>query len=443
MSKSKNILVLMSGSIAAYKTCFIISRLTQMGHQVKVVTTSKALKFIGKASLEGLSGHDVLSDTFKTGHAMDHIHLVRWADLILLCPATANTINKMAHGIADSIVTNLYLAFDFSKPFLIAPAMNTAMYLHPSTQASLKLLTQLGLILLDTAHGSLACGEVGKGRLHEPEIILNQINEILSNPKKWIPNPKDNQNFQLDNTNKKRFKVLITSGGTQEHIDSMRVLTNKSTGKTGAFLAEILHDVGFEVHYLGAHSGAKPQRPCVNYFFTTFNELNLQLKELLSHHSYSAVIHAAAVSDFHISNISSDSDLKKKKPSENEKLSSTGKVTIELKPNFKILPLIKSYSHEKKKPLVIGFKLTATRSRKQQWEAVKKLFATGSVDYVIHNDHFNINPSQNKHTFTLFSKNLFKSQSQSKPVEISDKESLAKELIALISSVVDRKENGL
>ena len=141
----KNILILISGSIAAYKTCFLISQLVQLGHQLEVVVTPQALRFIGPSTIEGLTGKPVHHDIFATQHSMDHIHLIRWADLVLLCPATANTINKMASGIGDDLVTTLFLAHDFKKPFLVAPAMNSVMYQNPITQASIQKLKSLNL----------------------------------------------------------------------------------------------------------------------------------------------------------------------------------------------------------------------------------------------------------------------------------------------------------
>src|SRR5690606_33467299 len=133
MSRSK-ILFIMTGSIACYKACQLLSKLSQNNYEVQVVATASALEFVGNATLEGLSGKAVVSDIFAHGRNMDHIHLARWADLIIVAPATANFINKMAQGAADDLASTLFLAHDFTKPFLVAPAMNTSMYQHPATQ---------------------------------------------------------------------------------------------------------------------------------------------------------------------------------------------------------------------------------------------------------------------------------------------------------------------
>ncbi len=440
----KNILILISGSIAAYKTCFVISRLVQEGHEVQVATTPHTSHFIGTSTLEGLTGKTVLNETFTSQHAMDHIYLIRWADLILLCPATANIINKMAHGIADDLVSTLFLAHDFKKPFLVAPAMNTNMYLHPSTQESLDRLKKWGLRILQTEEGSLACGEVGAGRLMEPEDILEEIARALD-----IPQTQSNKN-SFEN----KQKILITSGGTQEPIDAMRVLTNLSTGQTGALLAEFFCDQGFEVHYLGAHQAVQPKNSCLKTIFSSFHDLNEKLKNHLSTHDYAAVIHAAAVSDFHISKIS---NTEAQFNPTSSKISSHQKVTIELEPNFKILPLLKSYSQKEKpdsaqhnakgssailskknliehhddSPLVVGFKFTSTQNIDERAKAVNKIFNEGGVDVVVHNDRFDIKKEKGQHPFTLY----FQDQKTS----LADPLVLAQSLLQIIQQTIHQK----
>ncbi|MBI2606451.1 MAG: phosphopantothenoylcysteine decarboxylase, partial [Deltaproteobacteria bacterium] len=135
MSKGK-ILVQLSGSISAYKACYVISRLVQSDFEVQTAATANALRFVGAATLEGLSGKPVFSDAYETGRMLDHIHLAKWADLAILCPASANSISRLASGLADNALGSLFLSFDPSKkPYLIAPAMNQAMFSHPATQA--------------------------------------------------------------------------------------------------------------------------------------------------------------------------------------------------------------------------------------------------------------------------------------------------------------------
>jgi phosphopantothenoylcysteine synthetase/decarboxylase len=178
MSQPK-ILFQLSGSIACYKACHVISRLVQAGCEVQTAATPSALKFVGASTLEGLSGRPVFSDIHETGRMMDHIELSKWADLSVVCPASANTVNSLAHGLATDCIGNLFLAYDLKKPYILAPAMNSKMLSHPATQASLKRLTEWGVTVLDTDNGALACGETGEGRLLEPEQIFEAIRQRL------------------------------------------------------------------------------------------------------------------------------------------------------------------------------------------------------------------------------------------------------------------------
>lgn len=179
MSRSSKILFQLSGSIAAFKACAVISRLVQEGHEVQTACTRNALQFIGPATLEGLTGKPVFSDAFEHGRMMDHIHLAKWADLAILCPATANSINRLASGGEGDAIGSLFLAFDLKKPYLIAPAMNQQMFAHPATRESLARLKDWGVRILDTEHGHQACGDVGPGRLLEPEKIHAEILKAL------------------------------------------------------------------------------------------------------------------------------------------------------------------------------------------------------------------------------------------------------------------------
>lgn len=178
-SKSK-ILFLFSGSIACYKACNVVSRLVQAGAEVQTGCTQSALQFIGPSTLEGLTGRPVFSDVHETGRRMDHIDLAKWADLTIVCPATANTINSLANGIATDVIGNLFLAYDLKKPFILAPAMNVQMLAHPATKNSIGKLKSWGVQVLDTDSGPLACGDVGEGRLLEPDRIFTSIQDRLA-----------------------------------------------------------------------------------------------------------------------------------------------------------------------------------------------------------------------------------------------------------------------
>jgi len=165
-----------TGSIACYKACHAVSRLAQAGYEIQTLATPAALRFIGPATLEGLTGRPPVTDLWTPGRAMDHITLARWADLALVCPATANTLARLANGLADDPLGALYLAWEIAKkPWWVAPAMNHAMLAHPATRANLERLAAQGVRVLPTVAGPQACGEIGSGRLLEPEDLVTEI----------------------------------------------------------------------------------------------------------------------------------------------------------------------------------------------------------------------------------------------------------------------------
>ena len=175
-----NKLLLMSGSIACAKTTGLISAWVKAGHQVKVVVTDSVQQFIGEATLEGLSGHPVLTNTFAAGDMMAHIHVSRWADVIVVCPATANVINKMTAGIADDMLTTTWVAaYDLKKPMIVVPVMNTAMWHYPATVQSIETLENWGVHIINPDDGDLACGEYGAGRMPEVDDLLLRIEDLL------------------------------------------------------------------------------------------------------------------------------------------------------------------------------------------------------------------------------------------------------------------------
>ncbi len=407
MSKSK-VLFILSGSIACYKACQAISKLVQAGYDVQTVASPSALQFVGNATLEGLTGKSVISDLFKAGNVMDHIHLVRWADLIVVAPATASFINKAAQGVGDDLIQTLFLAHDFTKPFLIAPAMNVAMYNHPITQASLKKLKELGLEIVDSGAGMLACGEEGKGRLAEPEQILSAIFKHLSldnkSPEKSTATEDGSADFKssanaLQKSALKSLRVLVTAGGTQEAIDDVRVLSNTSSGQTGIKIAEHLDHLGFDVTL------AKAQNAVSSYLekqkkFTDFKSLDSLLHKELQENSYDCIIHAAAVSDYSVSKISFGNTTSK--PDEVKKLSSEYEsMDIHLVKNPKIVDQIKNYSKNRDIKL-IAFKLTSNASPEEKTKAVEKLMNSSSADAIVHNDFIEIDKAKGQHKFSIY-----------------------------------------
>lgn len=177
--KDKKILFVLSGSIACFKACSLISALVKSGAQVQPCATKNALNFIGQATLEGLTHRKLYFDMFTSDTYLKHIELNKWADITLLCPASANIINKTAAGIADDFVSTLLAAHDYKKPFFIAPAMNVNLYRNPATLKNVQTLEDRGVIFIGPQKGQLACGDCDEGRMEEPEKILAFLKERL------------------------------------------------------------------------------------------------------------------------------------------------------------------------------------------------------------------------------------------------------------------------
>ncbi|SDR67242.1 bifunctional phosphopantothenoylcysteine decarboxylase/phosphopantothenate--cysteine ligase CoaBC [Opitutus sp. GAS368] len=358
-----NLLFVLTGSIAGYKACEAVSQLVQRGHRVRTVATESALRFIGPATLEGLTGTPVLTDLFAPGAALEHINLTRWADAVLVCPATANTINRLAAGLADDLTGALFLAHDRKKPWLVAPAMNPAMWAHPATQAAAEKLREWGVRFLPVGEGRTACGETGEGRLAEPADIIAVVEAALARPAR-------------------RLRVLITSGGTAEPIDGVRVLTNTSTGRTGAGLADYFSGRGHDVVLLRARSAAAAPG-CREETFLTFAELDAALTRLLGQERFDAIIHAAAVGDFGIEAVVVGD---RAGPPGAAKLESGGApVALRLRPNPKLVDSLRARSRN---PVlqVVAFKLTNGATAAAAHEAVRTLFGHSGADWVVHND---------------------------------------------------------
>lgn len=377
MSKMK-LVVCVSGSIAAYKSCELISKLTQMGHQVRVIMTSSASKFVGPTTLQALSGSPVHQDDFSQDSLMAHIELGKWCDAAIVYPATAQSINSFASGVGHELLHSFFLAFDFSKPFFIAPAMNTRMWDHPVTQNSMNNLKKMGCHFLEPQAGNLACGDVGVGRLMEP---TNAIESLLA--------------FSgLSQAPAKR--VLITAGGTRETIDGVRTLTNMSTGKTGVALAEYLHKQGHQVLLLTNEHAEKPKTDVKTDTYNTFRDIYNTLKALAQTQKFDMILHAAAISDYSIANIKTPDG--QVTPNTGKMSSQYDNISIQLKRNEKILPRLKDLFGDD--TTVVGFKLTSTESKEEQAKAIFSLFTEKAVDYVIHNDMNDIKNGTRKFLMT-------------------------------------------
>ncbi|MEF3193256.1 MAG: bifunctional phosphopantothenoylcysteine decarboxylase/phosphopantothenate--cysteine ligase CoaBC [Halothiobacillaceae bacterium] len=227
----KHILLGLSGGIAAYKACELVRRLRDAGAEVRVVMTEGATRFLQPLTLQALSGHPVRTSLWDEAAeaAMGHIELARWADAILIAPASADVLARLAAGMADDLLTTLCLASQ--APLLVAPAMNRMMWAHPATQANVQTLAARGVILLGPAAGAQACGETGAGRMLEPIELVARLAEHLVPPPHGLAGKR----------------VVITAGPTREAIDPVRFISNRSSGRMGYALAEAARDAGAEV----------------------------------------------------------------------------------------------------------------------------------------------------------------------------------------------------
>jgi len=235
--KGKTIVLGITGGIAAYKAATLCSKLTQAGAEVRVIMTDSAARFITPLTLQTLSRHPVHTDTFdeRDPAVVSHIDLADRADLVVVAPATANIIGKMAHGLADDMLSTTLLAT--TAPILVAPAMNVHMYEHPAVIANIRTLGERGVRFVEPGTGQLACGYVGKGRLAEPDEIALAAASLLAEPQLLAGR-----------------KVLVTAGGTIERIDPVRYITNDSSGRMGVAIAEAARDLGADVTLIAART---------------------------------------------------------------------------------------------------------------------------------------------------------------------------------------------
>ena len=287
MLKGKTVVLGVTGGIAAYKSAALTSLLVKAGAQVQVIMTEHARQFIAPLTFESLTGRRCLTDTFDRNHeySTEHVELAKEADVVMIAPATANIIAKIAHGMADDMLTTTMLACDCPK--IVAPAMNTRMYENPVTQDNIRKLEEYGMTIAHPTSGHLACGDIGKGKMLEPEELFQYILMACA--------------FEKDMAGK---HVLVTAGATQEALDPVRYITNHSSGKMGYSLAKISAFRGAEVVLVSGHTALAAPLFAERVSVTSAEDMFRAVTERSEWADI--IIKAAAVADYRPAAVSSE-----------------------------------------------------------------------------------------------------------------------------------------
>ena len=351
---NKKILFIICGGISAYKSLETIRLFKKNGAEIKTILTKSAKEFVTPLSVTSLSQGKVYSELFSVENEaeMDHISLSRWADLVVIAPATANTISKLAQGTTDDLASTVVLASD--KDIILAPAMNVRMWEHPTTKINLKKLKEFGYKLIGPEVGDMACGEYGEGKMSDPLVIAEEIDKYF-----------------LTQKNNKKFKALVTAGPTNEYIDPVRFITNKSSGKQGYELAKSLSKKGFDTTLISGPTNLEITKDINLIKVETADEMLVATQENLP---VDVAIFSAAVADFKIN-----------KKYEN-KIKKQENLNLNLEKNIDILNYVSNHNSMRPK-LVIGF---AAETNDIDKNAVEKLNKK-NCDWIISNDVSNKN----------------------------------------------------
>jgi phosphopantothenoylcysteine decarboxylase/phosphopantothenate--cysteine ligase len=344
-----------SGGIAAYKAAELVRALQRQALEVHVVMTEAATRFIQPLTFAALTGHKVITNLWdetansegSDDSSIEHIGEAQWTDALVIAPATANTLAKFAHGIADDFLTTMYLATQ--APVLVAPAMNVNMWDHPATQANLEILRQRGVRVIEPGTGDLACGMVGAGRMAEPDAIADAVLNALGR--------RHDMAGEI---------VLVTAGGTREALDPVRFLGNRSSGKMGYALADAAQSRGAKVILISGPTSLYPPSHCEVVKVTTAEEMRTAVMERMG--DATMVVKAAAVADYRPVNRS------------DQKLKRTGPLTLELAPTEDILAEV--VKRRRPGQIIVGF-AAETENRMENGRA--KLLRKGA-DAIVVND---------------------------------------------------------
>ena len=376
MLNQKKVAVYVTGGIAAYKALLFVRLLIKEGAQVKVAMTQSACQFVSPLTFQVLTKEKVMVDTFDENDpsVVQHIHFADWTELAIVIPATANTIAKITHGIADNFVTSAFLAT--TAPKVIVPAMNEHMWENPATLRNCAQLQKDGVIMIEPSEGFLAEGYSGKGRLPEPEEVLQQIKELNL--------------FEEEEKSLLGKKVLITAGGTKERIDPVRYISNDSSGKMGYALAEDAVKKGAEVILISATTVLPVPNGVKMEYVESTREMQEKVFEYFSETDIAIMV--AAVSDYRVKEAATQK--MKKTDDENE-------ITLTLVKNPDILKQLGSLKKEGQ--TVIGF----AAETHQVIEFAKQKLVKKNADFIIANDvsDQSIGFGSDLHQVTILSKN--------------------------------------
>jgi phosphopantothenoylcysteine decarboxylase/phosphopantothenate--cysteine ligase len=374
------ILLGITGGISAYKAAGLVRGFSELGHSVTVLPTENALKFVGKATLESLSGNPIDIDMYSDVAQVRHVELGQQADLIVVAPATASFLARLASGLADDLLMNALLAS--SAPVIVCPAMHSEMWLNPATVANVETLRSRGITIMDPATGRLTGEDSGPGRLPEVSEILDFVNSKLSLAGK---------------------RVLVTAGGTREPIDAVRFIGNSSSGRQGVEIAKAARDCGAEVTLIAANVSVPLPRGVKVIEVSTVRELQEEMTA-----GFDALIMAAAVSDFHVAN------------------QAEGKLPSKVLPNI-ILgenpDLVAEYAARNPDTYICGFALEDASGPELSYRAKQKL-GRKKLDLIVANSISALGAKDNAVTFIT---------AESEQSFTGDKQLVAKELMGILA----------
>ena len=396
---NKKILFIICGGISAYKSLETIRLFKQNNAEVKTILTKSAKEFVTPLSIASLSQGKVYEDLFNLENEseMDHIALSRWADVIIVAPATANTITKLSQGYSENLASTVILASN--KQVFLVPAMNVRMWEHQSTKNNLKTLKEYGYRIIGPIIGDMACGEYGEGKMSEPLDIFNEIKIFLS---KQIKN--------------KKIKALVTAGPTHEYIDPVRFITNKSSGKQGYEIAKYLYKRGFDTTLISGPTNLNIEKNINLVRVETAEEM---FKATQKNLPSDIAIFSAAVADFKTNNKNKD----KIKKQEN--------LTINLEKNIDILNYVSNHNSMRPK-LVIGF---AAETNDLDRNAISKL-KNKNCDWIIANDvsKKNIGFDSDYNEVTIYYKN---SKIKNEKLSFKKKSQISEEIVDRIITQIN------